>query len=111
MVRESAKTASKTVARDAVRQRRRELEKTYNKIERRALPPTFERATHDWLEAVKPHLAVRTKDIYRVALECHLTPAIGSMLLCDIDARDVVFLIPNAPGGNRTRRGPDLLDE
>ncbi len=89
IVHESAKTASKTVARDAERQRRRELEKTYNKIEKRALPPTFERAAHDWLEAVKPHLAERTQDIYRVALECHLTPAIGSLLLCDLDAQEI----------------------
>jgi integrase len=89
MIHESTKSDSKTVARHAERQRRRELERTWNKIEKRELPPTFERAATDWLVAVKPHLAERTKDIYRTALDCHLTPAFGPMLLCDIDAREV----------------------
>lgn len=85
MVHESAKTTSKTIAREAERQRRRELEKTYNKIEKRTLPPQFERAALAWLEGEKPHLAERTQGIYDVALRCHLIPAFGSWLLCDID--------------------------
>src|SRR4029077_32484 len=32
------------------------------------------------------HLAERTYEIYEVALRCHLKPAIGALLLCDIDA-------------------------
>jgi integrase len=89
VIHESTKSESKTVAREAERERRRELVRKWNKIEKRTLPPTFERAATDWLEAVKPHLAERTKEIYRVALDCHLTPAFGPMLLCDIDAREV----------------------
>jgi integrase len=89
VIHESTKSPSKTVARDAERQRRRELERTWNKIEKRTLPPTFERAAHGWLEGVKPHLAERTKDIYQVALDCHLTPAFGPMLVCDIHANGV----------------------
>jgi integrase len=89
VIHESTKSESKTVAREAERERRRELVRKWNKIEKRTLPPTFERAATDWLEAVKPHLAERTKDIYRVALDCHLTRAFGPMLLCDIDAREV----------------------
>jgi hypothetical protein len=41
-VHESARTASKTLARDAERQRRRELEMKWNRVERRTLPPRFE---------------------------------------------------------------------
>jgi integrase len=86
MVRESSKSASKTVAKDAERIRRRELEESWNQIKRRTLPPTFERAGSAWLDAERPHLAERTYEIYEVALRCHLKPALGSLLLCDIDA-------------------------
>ncbi len=86
MIHESAKTLSKTLAREAERQRRRELETKWNRVERRSLPPTFDRASSAWLEAEKPHLAERTYEIYEVAVRCHLTPALGPRLLCDINA-------------------------
>jgi integrase len=89
MIHESTKTRSKTLARDAERHRRRELEETWNKIKKRVLPPTFERAADEWLEAVKPHLADRTQDIYDVAIRCHLKPTLGRLLLCDIDAQEI----------------------
>jgi hypothetical protein len=86
MIRESSKSESKTVAKDAERVRRRELEESWNQIKRRTLPPTFERAASAWLEAEKPHLAERTHEIYDVALRCHLKPALGTLLVCDLDA-------------------------
>jgi integrase len=89
MIRESSKSESKTVAKDAERSRRRELEQTYNQIKRRTLPPPFERAGSDWLDAEKPHLAERTYEIYEVAYRCHLRPVLGSLLLCDIDASKI----------------------
>lgn len=88
-VHESARTTSKTLAREAERQRRRELEKSWNHIERRTLPPRFEQAAEDWFEQVKPHLAERTQNIYDVAIRCHLAPALGSLLLCDINAQEI----------------------
>ena len=63
MIRESPKSESKTVAKDAERVRRRELEESWNQIKRRTLPPTFERAGSAWLDAEKPHLAERTYEI------------------------------------------------
>jgi len=86
VIRESSKSESKTVAKDAERARRRTLEEGYNQIKRRTLPPTFERAGSTWLEGEKPHLAERTYEIYEVALRCHLKPELGRLLLCDIDA-------------------------
>jgi integrase len=77
------------LAREAERQRRRELETKWNRVERRSLPPTFERAATAWLDAEKPHLAERTYQIYEVAIRCHLTPALGPRLLCDIGADTV----------------------
>ncbi len=85
-VHESSRSTSKTVAKEAERQRRRELELTWNKITKRTLPPSFERAADDWYEAVKPHVAERTKAIYGDAVKLHLKPALGPLLLCDIDA-------------------------
>ena len=89
VIRESSKSESKSVAKDAECSRRRELEESYNQIKRRALPPTFERAGSGWLEAEKPHLAERTYEIYEVAYRCHLKPVFGSLLLCDIDASKI----------------------
>jgi integrase len=88
-VHESTRTTSKTVAREAERQRRRELVDKLNRIERRTLPPCLENAATQWLEEAKPHLAERTHDIYDVAIRCHLTPALGSLLLCDLNAREI----------------------
>jgi hypothetical protein len=89
VIRESSKSKSKTVAGDAERSRRRKLEESWNQITRRTLPPTFERGGSTWLEAEKPHLAERTYEIYEVALRCHLKPALGPLLLCDIDANRI----------------------
>lgn len=85
-IQESSKSKSKTVARDAERARRRQLEESWNQIRRRQLPPLFSVGAEDWFAAVKPHLAERTEAIYEVALRCHLKPALGALLLCDIDA-------------------------
>ena len=84
-IHESSKSKSKTVAREAERSRRRQLELTWNQITKRTLPPSFERAADDWCEAVNPHLAERTKAIYGDAVRLHLKPALGSLLLCDVD--------------------------
>jgi integrase len=84
-VHESSKSTSKTVARDAERARRRQLEQSWNQITKRTLPPSFERAADDWYEAAKPHLAERTEAIYGDAVRLHLKPALGSLLLCDLD--------------------------
>ena len=56
MIRESSKSESKTLAKDAERVRRRELEESWNQIKRRTLPPRLDRAADDWLQSVKPHL-------------------------------------------------------
>jgi integrase len=84
LIRESAKTESKTLAKDAERVRRRQLELSWNQVSRRTMPPRFDHAADAWLASVKPHLADRTHDIYEVALRCHLKLALGKLLLCDV---------------------------
>ena len=50
LIRDSAKTKSKTLARDAERARRRELETAVNRIPRRERMPLFEVAAREWLQ-------------------------------------------------------------
>jgi integrase len=85
-IQESSRSASRTIAKDAERVRRRQLEESWNQVKRRTLPPRFDVAADTWYEAVKPHVAERTKAIYGDALRLHLKPALGALLLCDIDA-------------------------
>jgi len=89
IVHESAKTLSKTVAREAERQRRRELEESWNHVGgRRELPPTFERASKEYQESRLGRVSAHTADIDKYSLK-HLIPEFGSSLLCDITAEDV----------------------
>src|SRR5215470_3196810 len=83
MIHESARTKSKTLAREAERQRRRELEERINNVKKRGLPPTFERAALTWQEDRAHRMAAKTQSVSRVAL-MHLLPFFGPKLLCDI---------------------------
>ncbi len=87
-VHESARTMSKTLAREAERQRRRELERNWNRIDKRSLPPTFTEAAKRWLEK-RASLASNTLETYVGALK-HVRACLGTMLVCDIEARDIV---------------------
>jgi len=87
-VHESARTSSKTVAREAERRRRRELEEKWNRIEKRCLPPTLTEAAKRWLEK-RACLAWNTRETYKSALK-HLRGILGTMLVCEIEARDIV---------------------
>lgn len=87
-VHESARTTSKMMARAAERQRRTELERKWNKLEKRVLPPTFNTAATNWLEDRKARLAASTTETYGAAL-AHLRRNFGTLLICDFTARDV----------------------
>jgi len=87
-IRESSKSNSKTVARDAERARRRELEQGFNRIEKHRTALLFSTAAEDWLSAKKAHLAPRSVIIERANLK-HLNPFFGKMLLTDIRGGDV----------------------
>ena len=96
MIHESTKSNSQTVARDAERNRRRELEGKWNHIEKRTLPPTFDKAAGEWLKVREEtasasnysELSLNTINSNRVSLK-HLLPVFGSMLLCDIEPENV----------------------
>lgn len=86
-IHESAKTPSKTVARDAERQRRRQLEQKFNGIEKRSLPPTLSHACNMWIEK-RAGLTAGTRETYNAALK-QLKAKLGTMLVCDIAARHI----------------------
>lgn len=87
-IRESAKTNSKTVAKNAERTRRRELEEGFNGISKPQRAQLFSIASENWLEAKKAHLAPRSVIIEALNLK-HLKPVFGGMLICDIHGDDV----------------------
>lgn len=87
--RESAKTNSKTLARQAERKRHQSLEEAIHGIKKRVAPVTFATAAADWLKLKKPTLAAKSYRIEQVNLEKHLKPHFGSMLLIDLTADDV----------------------
>ncbi|HXY15261.1 MAG TPA: tyrosine-type recombinase/integrase [Terriglobales bacterium] len=88
VIRESAKTESKTVARDAERTRRRELERGYNGIDKQERAQLFSVTADNWLDAKKAHLSPRSVKIEELNLK-HLKPFFGAMLVCDIKGNDI----------------------
>jgi integrase len=88
MIRESSKSESKTLAKDAERRRRRELEESFNRIPKRRVALMFAVAFEEWIKAKEPHLAPRSVVIERANLK-HLSPFFGKLLLCDITAEDI----------------------
>ena len=88
MIHESARTRSKTIAREAERQRRRDLENKWNRIEKRSLPPTLTEAVKRWLEN-RAGLASNTLETYEGALK-HVKASLGTTPVCEIEARHIV---------------------
>lgn len=90
IIRATAKTPSKTVAKEAERARRRELELAVNRIPKRRRMPLFSVVAKEWI-ANRVGLTPGTLDRYRhqVAL---LTKEFGGRLICDLTSDDVVAL-------------------
>jgi integrase len=88
VIRESSKSDSRTVAREAERARRRELEEAFNRIKKPRAVQLFSLAAEKWLRAKEAHLAPRSVIIERANLK-HLSPFFGKLLLCDITGEDM----------------------
>ncbi|MHB8384692.1 MAG: tyrosine-type recombinase/integrase, partial [Candidatus Binataceae bacterium] len=87
LIRESAKTNSKTVAREAERARRRALELGINRIGKRERTPLFPLAAKEWIEA-KLGKSESTLRNYRQYVES-LIAEFKDRLVCDIDISDI----------------------
>jgi integrase len=90
VIRDSAKTRSKTIARDAERARRRDLELAVNRVKKRAPMPLFSVAAREWL-ASRVDLAANTVEAYEHFVET-LTKQFGKRLVCNIDEQDIATL-------------------
>jgi len=88
VIRETSKSSSKTIAKEAERVRRRELEQGFNRIERQRIAQLFPMAADNWLAGKRAHLAPRSVIIEQANLK-HLKPFFGKMLLCDIRGDDI----------------------
>jgi integrase len=86
-IRESSKSTSKTVARDAEFSRRRQLEESFNSIKPRKVSPRFSVASNDWLNT-RTAIAPATERSYKLAIS-RLKKDFGGQLLCDITADDL----------------------
>ena len=90
VIRESAKTNSKTIARDAERARRRQLEESLNGITKRERPRLFRLAAEEWLKS-KTALTPLGLRYYRQYVE-KLSHRFANRLLTDLDLDDVIAL-------------------
>lgn len=90
VIRESARTASKTVARDAERARRRELELAVNRIPKRERMPLFAVAAEQWLATKSPR-SEHTVFHYRQYVDS-LSAVFGKRLVCDVSSADIADL-------------------
>jgi integrase len=88
LLQESAKTASKDVARRAELKRRRDLEEGFHGLRKREAPQTLKAAADAWLEMKKPTLAPKSYSIEKTNLG-HILPVLGQRLLTDLDAADI----------------------
>jgi integrase len=87
--RESAKTTSKMLARQAERKRHQGLEEGVNGIKKRVAPITLAAAATEWLKLKKPSLAASSYRIEETHIEKRLKPAFGAMLVIDLTADDI----------------------
>jgi integrase len=87
VIRESSKSNSKTVAKDAERARRREMELAINRIPKREKTPLFASAADLWL-AGKSGLAETSKQRYKECVAV-LKNEFGKRLVCDFDGNDI----------------------
>jgi len=89
-IRESAKTSSRTIARDAERQRRRELELGVNRIVKRQRLPLFSLAAKEWFDS-KTALTPLGRAYYRQYVG-KLNRELGGHLVSDVTADDIAAL-------------------
>jgi len=88
VIRESSKSGSKTIAKEAERARRREMEQAINRIPKRHKTPLFSAAADLWL-AGKSGLAETSKQRYKECVVV-LKETFSKRLVCDFDGNDVV---------------------
>jgi integrase len=88
-IRESTKTRSLTLAKKILDKRRRDLEEGAAGLRKRPQPQILSFAAEAYLERQRTRIADSSLKIEQLSLNLHLLPALGRMLLCDIEAQDI----------------------
>src|SRR5690349_13470159 len=91
VIRESAKTGSKTLAKEAERARRRQMEMSVNGITKRERMPVFKIAAEQWLAGKSATSARLTGETYGYFVRS-LIEHFGDRLVSDIGHRDIAEL-------------------
>jgi hypothetical protein len=94
---------TKTIARDAERQRRRDLLERINGIRKRGLPPTIERAAREW-QASRTHVQPKTVSIATDALKHRPHLARGSYVTLQQKTLRIIKLGDNGSARRGGRR-------
>lgn len=87
-IRESSHSTSKTLARDAARQRRREIEESGNGLSKRKRPILFSVAAQDYLTDKRGEVKESTYRIESKNVD-HLSPVFGKTFISEIDGRNI----------------------
>lgn len=87
-IRESAHTSSKTIAKQAEQQRRRDLERGINRIAKPTIMPLFKLAAERLIEEKRTRRAHNTGELYKNALK-PVIQEFGGRLVCDISVEDI----------------------
>ena len=87
VIRESTKSASRSLAEKAERKRHAALEEGYNGFRRRKAPAIFGVAAGKWVET-RTAIAPKTEVSYRLSIK-HLSAVFGRQLITDIDDEDI----------------------
>src|SRR5271163_4202939 len=95
-IRDSAHTNSKTIAKQAEQQRRRDLERAINRITRPTKMPLFKIAANRLVEDKRARRAHNTGELYKYALK-PVIHEFGGRLVCDISPEDIAALPDEAP--------------
>jgi integrase len=90
-IRESTRSRSRSIARQAELVRRRDLETGINRIAKRERMPLFRLAAEQWLAAKSATSACLTAQTYGYFVRS-LVQHFGERLVCDIDHRDIAEL-------------------
>lgn len=104
VVRESSKSESRTVAREAERARRRELEESFNRIAKPRTAQLFSFTAEMWLQAKTAHLSPRSVLIERANLK-HINPFFGKLCFA-ISPPKTSRAIKRSGSGKVQRRKP-----
>ncbi|MFP5228434.1 MAG: hypothetical protein ACLGXA_12480 [Acidobacteriota bacterium] len=109
-IRESSKSASPKIARDAERARRNQLEENYNSIKKPGLQKCFSVAAEEYISLRRAELAPKTMEIIERGAS-QLLPFVGKKLLSEITPIDIKRIVEARIGQGSSNRYVNMTIE